>query len=116
MEEREEGSPIPMSEDVRRVAGGGEEAGGGGGEGDGGGGRRREGGGGRGGGGEVGGGEGGGGRGEGGRRGGGEGMRRALSRGGRVVEEGGESFDQIDAEPTTDHRTSGMTSVLCVQF
>ena len=43
-------------------------------------------------------------------------MRRALSRGGRVVEEGGESFDQIDAEPTTDHRTSGMTSVLCVLF
>ena len=42
-------------------------------------------------------------------------MRRALSRGGRVVEEG-ESFDQIDAEPTTDHRTSGMTSVLCVLF
>lgn len=84
--EEEEGSPIPMSEDVRRVAGGGvEEAGGGGGGGDG------------------------------GRRGGREGMRRALSRGERVKEEG-ESVDQIDAEPTADDKTSGMTSALCVLF
>ena len=91
VEEKEEGWPIPMSEDVRRVAGGGEgeggveEAGGGGGGGDG------------------------------GRRGGREGMRRALSRGERVKEEG-ESVDQVDAEPTADDKTSGMTSALCVLF
>ena len=117
VEEKEEELPVLKSDDVRRDVGGGGGRGVGGGRrgeggGEGGGGEGGERGGG-GGGGER-GGEGGRGRGGGGRRGGREGMRRGLSRSGRV-EEGeveGESFDldQIDAEPTTAHETSGMTS------
>ena len=100
VEEKEEELPVLKSEDIGRVV-----EGGGGGRGEGGGEGKGEG-----------GGEEAGGRGGEQRRGGREGMRRALSRGGRVEEEEGESFDldQIDTEPTTAHKTSGMTSALCV--
>ena len=116
VEEKEEELPVLKSEDIGRVVeggGGGRGEGGGEGKGEGGGEEGGEGGGrGKG----EGGGEKAGGRGGEQRRGGRQGMRRALSRGGRVEEEEGESFDldQIDTEPTTAHKTSGMTSALCV--